>query len=112
MSRDSSRYACRRGTEVESDKGISSSSLQTHFVDPKRQDLRHRTVAEDPSPPPSPSSSTAIVDVDRDSPAQSFIRDRESPRSLIHLCPIDHESATHCMRYSPLIQSNCLDFST
>ncbi|KAK9156888.1 hypothetical protein Scep_003462 [Stephania cephalantha] len=48
---------------------------------PKRQDLRRRTVAEYPPPPPSPSSSTAIVDVDRDSPAQSFIRDRESPRA-------------------------------
>ncbi|KAK9111835.1 hypothetical protein Scep_019354 [Stephania cephalantha] len=69
---------------VFTNQGLSSSSLQTHFVDPKRQDLCHRTVAEDPPPPPSPSSSTAIVDVDRDSPPQSFIRDRESPRSLIH----------------------------
>ncbi|KAK9100658.1 hypothetical protein Scep_024088 [Stephania cephalantha] len=73
-------------------QGLSSSSLQTYFVDPKRQDLRHRTVGEDPPPPPSPSTSTAIVDVDRDSPPQSFIRDRESSRSLIHPCSIDREA--------------------
>ncbi|KAK9104905.1 hypothetical protein Scep_021749 [Stephania cephalantha] len=82
---------------VFTNQGLSSSSLQTHFVDPKRQDLRHRdlrhrTVAEDPPPPPSSSSSTAIVDVDRNSPPQSFIQDRESPRSLIHPCPIDREA--------------------
>ncbi|KAK9161294.1 hypothetical protein Syun_007635 [Stephania yunnanensis] len=47
----------------------------------KHQDLRRCTVAEDPPPPSSPSSSTAIVVVDRDSSAQSFIRDLESPRT-------------------------------
>ncbi|KAK9105474.1 hypothetical protein Scep_022318 [Stephania cephalantha] len=36
---------------------LSSSSLQTHFVTPTRQDPRSCTVAEEPPPPPSSSSS-------------------------------------------------------
>ncbi|KAK9086905.1 hypothetical protein Syun_029299 [Stephania yunnanensis] len=53
--------------------------MQTHFI-LNAKDPRSRTVAEDPPPLPSPSSSTAIVDVDRDSPAQSFIGNpRSSP---------------------------------
>ncbi|KAK9113986.1 hypothetical protein Syun_020783 [Stephania yunnanensis] len=90
--------------------GLSSSSLQTLFIDQKCQDLRRRTVAEDPPPPRSPSSSTAIVDVDHDSPTQSFIRDRESPRAPAQStvrrrrrCAVFSSSAAEAARSSPLV---------
>ncbi|KAK9093050.1 hypothetical protein Syun_027961 [Stephania yunnanensis] len=82
------------GSNVDRWSGLSSSSLQTHFIR-NAEDPCRRIVAEDPPP----SSSTAIVDVDRDSPAHSFIGNPRRPRVAARPCPIELVGRRRC-RYA------------
>ncbi|KAK9127753.1 hypothetical protein Syun_016550 [Stephania yunnanensis] len=87
------------------DQWLSSSSLQTQISQlssPKipaaaqSPKIRRRTIAEDSPPLPSPSLSTAIIDVDRDSSAQSFIRNPRRLRLAARPCPIESVGRRHC----------------
>ncbi|KAK9157773.1 hypothetical protein Scep_004347 [Stephania cephalantha] len=67
---------------------VIASALESSSVESTVVEIVEIPAAAQDSPPPSPSSSTAIVDVERDSPALSFICNPRRPRLAARLAEI------------------------